>query len=104
MDPLRFSRGAKADLLSIGAYTLQTWGAAQAERYLDGLEQCSKMLAGNPSLGRPCDWIRSGLHRFEKGRHVVFYRREENGILVLRILHRSMLPEQQPFEDVVPDA
>jgi toxin ParE1/3/4 len=104
MATVRFSRSAKADLLSIGAYTLQTWGAAQAERYLESLEQCSKLLAGNPALGRPCDWIRPGLCRFEKGRHVVFYRREENGILVSRILHQSMLPDQQSFEDAAPSA
>jgi plasmid stabilization system protein ParE len=91
-------------LLSIGAYTLKTWGAAQAERYLGALEQCAKMLAGNPPLGRPCAWIRPGLHRFERGRHAFFYRREGDGILVSRILQQSMLPEQQSFEDVEPDA
>jgi toxin ParE1/3/4 len=99
MATVRFSRSAKADLLSIGAYPLQTWGAAQAERYLDGMEQCAKMLAGNPLLGRPCCWIRPGLRRFEKERHVVFYRRLEDGIIVSRILHQSMLPELQYFED-----
>jgi toxin ParE1/3/4 len=104
MATLRFSRNAKADLLSIGAYTLETWGAAQAERYLDGLERCAKMLAANPLLGRPCCWIRPGLYRFEKGRHALFYRRKEDGILVSRILHQSMMPEQQPFEDEARDA
>jgi toxin ParE1/3/4 len=104
MATLRFSRNAKADLLSIGAYTLETWGAAQAERYLDGLERCAKVLAANPLLGWPCEWIRPGLYRFEKGRHAFFYRREEDGILVSRILHQSMLPEQQPFEDEAHEA
>jgi toxin ParE1/3/4 len=101
---LRLSRSAKSDLLSIGAYTLQTWGAAQAERYLDSLERCAKLLAGNPSLGRPCDWIRPGLCRFEKGRHVLFYRREADGILISRILHQSMFPEEQTFQDATPEA
>jgi toxin ParE1/3/4 len=100
---VRFSRSAKTDLLSIGAYTLQTWGAAQAERYIDSLEHCAKLLAGNPSLGRRCEWIRTGLHRFEKGRHVFFYRREGNGILISRILHQSMLPDRQYFADAEPD-
>ncbi len=104
MATVRLSRRAKADLLSIGAYTLQTWGAAQAERYLDSLERCAKLLAGNPLLGRRCEWIRPGLRRFEKERHVFFYRQEEDGILVSRILHQSMLPEQQPFEDLDPHA
>ena len=100
MATVRFSRGAKADLLGIGAYTIQTWGTAQAERYLDSLEQCAKMLARNPALGRRCDWIRPGLRRFEKGRHVFFYRMDGDGILVSRILHRGMQPEQQVFEEM----
>jgi len=62
------------------------------------------LLAANPSLGRRCAWIRPGLHRFEKGRHVLFYRRYEDGILISRILHQHMLPDQQPFEDPPPDA
>jgi toxin ParE1/3/4 len=104
MATLLFSRSAKTDLLNIGAYTLQIWGTAQAEHYIDGLESCAKLLAVNPELGRPCGWIRPGLYRFEKGRHVLFYRRQPGGILVSRILHQSMLPEQQPFEDDPADA
>lgn len=104
MATIQLSRLARTDLLTTGAYTLQTWGVDQAERYIDSLERCTKMLAGNPSLGRPCDWIRPGLYRFEKGRHVLFYRRHEDGILIARILHQSMLPEQQPFEDMPPDS
>jgi toxin ParE1/3/4 len=96
---VRFSRRAKSDLLEIGTYTIQAWGEAQADRYLDALEQCASLLARNPSIGRPCEWIRPGLIRFEKGRHVLFYRRQGDGILVCRILHQSMMPEEQPFEE-----
>jgi len=103
MPTARFSGRAKADLLSIGAYTLRTWGERQTVRYLDELEQCAKMLAGNPKVGRSCDWIRPGLHRFEQGRHVVFYRRERDGILVVRILHESMSPDRHSFEDLPAD-
>jgi plasmid stabilization system protein ParE len=48
----RFSRRGEADLLSIGAYTLRTWGENQAVRYIDDLEALCQMLAGNPELGR----------------------------------------------------
>ncbi len=65
MATLLFPRSAKADLLNIGAYTLQTWGIVQAEWYISDLERCAKQLAGNPSLGRRCEWIRTGLYRFE---------------------------------------
>jgi toxin ParE1/3/4 len=90
-----FSARAKADLLGIATYTKETWGAAQAAHYLDQLEACAQKLARNPALGRKCDWIRPGLYRFEAGRHLIFYRRQAKGILVVRILHRRMLPEER---------
>jgi toxin ParE1/3/4 len=83
---------------------LSNLGPAQAERYLGGFERCAKSLAGNPSLGRPCEWIRPGLRRFEKGQHVLFYRPQRDGIFVSRILHQSMLPRGQSFEDAAPEA
>jgi toxin ParE1/3/4 len=96
----RFSRRAEADLLSIGRYTLSTWGHAQAVRYLDDLEACCRMLANNPALGRSCDEVRPGLRRIEHGKHVVFYRlRESGGILIVRILHQRMLPERHAIDD-----
>jgi len=95
----RFSRRAEADLLSIGAYTLLTWGEDQTSRYIDDLEGCCQMLADNPRLGRVCDDVRPGLRRMERGKHVVFYREDAGGILVSRILHQRMLPERQAIDD-----
>ncbi len=34
----------------------------------------------------------------EHDKHVIFYRGNADGILILRILHQSMLPERQFFE------
>jgi toxin ParE1/3/4 len=95
----RFSRRAEADLLSIGNYTLRTWGKAQAARYIGELEVFCQSLADNPALGRPCDDVRRGMRRMEDGKHVVFYRQELNGILVSRILHQSMLPDKHDTGD-----
>jgi toxin ParE1/3/4 len=95
----RFSRRAEADLLSIGMYTLRTWGKAQAARYIGALERCCHALAHNPELGRACDDVRPGLRRLEHGRHVVFYRRELSGIFVSRILHQRMLPDRHETDD-----
>lgn len=99
MAALRFSRRAAADLLSIGTHTLRTWGIDQTIRYIDDLEACCGILADNPALGRPCDEVRPGLRRKEHGRHVVFFRVNTGSILILRILHQSMLPERQAFDD-----
>jgi toxin ParE1/3/4 len=93
----RLSRLAEADLLSIGGYTLRTWGESQTVRYLGELESCCQQLADNPASGRTCDHIRPGLCRKEVGKHVVFFRREPMGILVSRILHEHMLPERHSF-------
>jgi len=95
----RFSRRAEADLLSIGDYTLRTWGRAQAARYLGELEVSCQMLADNPSLGRINDHVRPGLRRLEHGKHVVFYRQEHGGVLVSRILHQRMLPDRHAIDD-----
>lgn len=94
----RYSRRTETDLLDIGAYTLETWGASQTVRYLNELEACCQQLADVPSLGRECDEIRAGLRRFEHGRHVVFYRQETGGIFVTRILHQRMLPERHDMD------
>jgi toxin ParE1/3/4 len=91
---LRFSRRAEADLLSIGEYTLRTWGKAQAARYIGELEMCCQTMADNPGLGRPCDDVRPGLRRLEHRKHVIFYRQEREGILISRILHERMLPDR----------
>jgi toxin ParE1/3/4 len=95
----RFSRLAERDLLRIGEYTVRTWGEAQASGYIDELEICCQRLADNPSVGRRCDEIRPGLRRLEQGKHVVFYRREAEGILISRILHQRMLPGRYLTED-----
>lgn len=98
MRNLRFSRLAERDLVSISAYTTRTWGEAQADRYLGGLEECCRLLAANPELGSPCDYIRPGLRYIENGRHAVFYRRKSSGVLVVRILHQRMLPQRHDIE------
>lgn len=91
MARFRFSHRARADLLSIAAYTLQTWGPAQADDYIEQMEGCCRLLARNPLLGRSCDDVRAGLRRIEKGKHVIFYRQAPEGIRVVRILHQRML-------------
>ena len=101
MAECRLSRRAEADLLSIGTYTLRTWGPDQTSRYLDDLETCCAMLSENPALGRASDDVRPGLRRMESGRHVIFYREDDRGILVSRILHQSMLPEKHASDDAI---
>ncbi|MDQ6706285.1 MAG: type II toxin-antitoxin system RelE/ParE family toxin [Acidobacteriota bacterium] len=85
--------------MSIAVYTLRTWGETQTIRYIAELEACCRQLADDSASGRPCNDIRPALYRREQGRHVIFFRRESNGILVSRILHERMLPERHAFND-----
>jgi toxin ParE1/3/4 len=95
---VRYSRLAESDLDEIANYTIQRWGAAQATRYLSELEDCCEGLTKNPGLGRGCDSLRAGLRRMEHGSHVIFFATEESGILVVRILHKSMAPGLHELE------
>ena len=82
MARFRLTRRAESDLMEIASYTLERWGEDQTIRYIDDLEACCQQLADNPGLGRACDDIRPELRRMEHGRHDVFYRQEEGGMLV----------------------
>jgi len=97
----KLSVSAEADILHIGAYTLDRWGKEQTARYLHQMETCCQRLAGQPLLGRACNHIRPGLRCMEQGSHIVFYRLAANFVLVVRILHKSMLPTRHSMEEDV---
>jgi toxin ParE1/3/4 len=67
---------------------------AQALRYIDALESCCELIAENPGIGRRCDSIEPGLRRMEEGKHVIFYKTDEKGVQIIRILHANMDPER----------
>lgn len=93
--PARFRvrKKAKADLRGIGRYTRKRWDRDQSNRYLGELDACFHRLADMPALGRPYAPIPPYL-RYEQGSHVVFFRRELSGdVVIVRVLHERMLPE-----------
>ncbi|MEI9980970.1 MAG: type II toxin-antitoxin system RelE/ParE family toxin [Edaphobacter sp.] len=93
MAEVRFSRRAEFDLQAIDDYTIQTWSEDQADLYLGRLRGFCAKLAETPDIGRLWNPQREGLRRIEQGSHVVFYRKTRDGVLITRILHRSMLPD-----------
>ena len=94
MHNVRVSSEAENDLDQITDYTIRNWGTNQADEYLARIEDGLNLLARNPAVGRACDALQPGLHRFELEKHVVFYLCEHDGILVVRILHQSMVPSR----------
>lgn len=81
---------ARRDLIGIWQYTLQTWGAPQADRYLDDLDHSIRQLAEDPAGGRSREELREGYHSIRAGRHVVFYMFDEAAVRVMRVLHDQM--------------
>ena len=90
MSVFSVSIAARSDLKNIGAYTQKIWGSNQRRTYLKGLDSSFDFLSENPLSGSLCNYICEGLrkHRFES--HIVFYEAIGDGILIVRILHKSM--------------
>lgn len=95
----RLSSMARLDLFDIVDYTLATWGEEQALRYLDGLEECFRLLAESPEIGRACEGVRPGYRRHEHQKHAIFYRADGEGVLIGRILHQRMLPNRRLLDE-----
>jgi toxin ParE1/3/4 len=55
----------------------------------DGLETCFQTLADTPLVGRSAAAFAPELRRYEIQSHVVFYRPEDPGALIVRVLHES---------------
>lgn len=88
MPTYRKTRRVDEDLKEIYRYTRHTWGRAQAERYIRGLEQRFRALADHPLSGREREDLQPpGLRSFVHGSHVVFYQPQSYGVLIVRVLH-----------------
>ena len=81
---------ARRDLKDIWRYTVQQWGAAQADQYLYDLDREIQGLLKFPDLGTPADHIRAGYRRLHVKRHLVFYRRDGQRLEIVRVLHDAM--------------
>lgn len=90
MAQVHVSVAAASDLRSIGLYTEKTWGRAQRRKYLSGIDQKMKFLSENPKIAAlRTDYTPSvRIHPHEY--HLIVYQDVEDGILVVRVLHRNM--------------
>jgi toxin ParE1/3/4 len=95
---VEFSRLALADLKAISRYTTAKWGADQALRYVDEIQECTSSIAESPRIGRLCNAVKPECRCIEQGRHVIFYRQRSETIVISRILHQRMLPKRHVIE------
>ena len=85
------SNKAVSDLSQIWNYTYETWSENQADNYYSFLISTFESIALNPNLGKSYDVIALKLLGLLAKRHIIFYRKMDNGsIEIIRILHSSM--------------
>ena len=87
---IKFSNDAKEDVQDIADYTFETWGEQQEEAYLNSLHQCLADIAETPERWGKREDLFSGCQTASFGRHIIFFRHQNEAIFVARILHGSM--------------
>ena len=84
---------AEEDLLEIWSYIADDNPDA-ADKLLDDIDAACGTLAENPVSGRAREELATNLRSFAVGNYLIFYRPNEDGIVVIRVLHGSRdLPE-----------
>jgi toxin ParE1/3/4 len=80
----------REDLKTIWRYSFRQWGERQADLYLGQLDDGIRTLVDFPDIGVPCDHIRAGYRKLQVNRHLIFYRRRDRRIEIVRVLHQAM--------------
>ncbi|HEY1129013.1 MAG TPA: type II toxin-antitoxin system RelE/ParE family toxin [Roseateles sp.] len=79
---------AEADIFEIWDYIAED-SLAEADRWLDRLDEKLNLWATQPAMGRQRDELAPGLRSFVFGRYVVFFQPLPDGIDIVRVLHGS---------------
>lgn len=80
---------AQEDLIDIWRYTYEKWGEAQADLYLDDLENALQLLAHEPLICRKREELTPPVRIHHTHKHLVIYIEIESGIRLIRVLHES---------------
>ena len=54
------------------------------------LDEAFKELSNDTQLGKAVNDIRQGYYKYKIGKHLIFYRLQNNDIEIVRILHQKM--------------
>jgi toxin ParE1/3/4 len=92
---LRLSKTAQADIEKIDFYSFEKWGEATAQAYMSEIEARLSSLCDTPLIGVDRSDLRPGYRATLSGRHLIYYRADDEFIQVLTILHHSQ--DQEAF-------
>ena len=86
---LEFSEEAEADFAEIYDYSRMSWGSVKAADYLDRLADCTEALARGELTGVLADDVRHTIRRQVVASHVIWFRKESDRVVIIRVLHQS---------------
>ena len=90
MPGYRLSVAAEADLTGIWDYTFETWGEAQADRYLEQMEACFERIAAGQAVCRDFPEIDTRLQSCHCEHHYVFFLTSNTDVIIIAVLHERM--------------
>jgi toxin ParE1/3/4 len=82
-----FAPNARTDYSNLLLHSQRQWGKTQRATYKAQIERVLAELSEFPQLGRARDDISFGLRSHPVGSHLIYYRIEDWGLIVLRIVH-----------------
>lgn len=91
MGSYKLTKAAGADFENIFDYGIDTFGLDQALRYQNGMKQRFDELGERPELYPAVDHVHKGCRRCVFGSHSIYYRIEEQGVVIVRILGQQDL-------------
>lgn len=80
---------AQADLRDIRRFSQAAFGVRRTCAYLVGLRAAFEMILERPSVGRPERDLGDGMRSFGYRSHRIYYRVQEDGARIVRILHHA---------------
>ncbi len=88
----KISKEASNDLEKIWLYTIETWSAEQADRYLNLIFDEIEYLCQKPNSGSDFSPVRKDYLRSRVKSHFIFYKINEkhSELEIIRILHQQM--------------
>ena len=83
------THAAEEDLRGIWHYTHETWGAAQADTYLDRIKLCCEAIAAGRALSKSFQELPSDLHIHRCEHHYIAWIAGDRPV-VIAVLHERM--------------
>jgi len=96
MPEYRLSDRADADLEDILYFGAVRFGRVQAIRYLEDLRATFARIASNPLAFQSVNDLRSGYRRAVYQSHSIYYRVEQDGVLIVRVLGQQQIDTALP--------